>query len=436
MNNESSPNPNRFLVATVGGAPEPLVASLLHWHPLRVIFIVSRETRSLIEDQIVPLVRVVGWPDFDAGRWESFEITDAQDYSRTFDQLRRLDTRVAEWQRNHRNTEIIADFTGGTKAMSAALALAAGRWPCRVSYVGGTERTKDGVGVVASGKEQIVHAQNPWNTLGILALDEARLLLEKHSFGAAASLLRSALIRVSDPARKDELNAVATLADALADWDRFQHRSALEKLEKLTRHTNNLETALGREAAQRLLQNADHLRSHLKKLINTPSNNGQIGLSRELIFDLLANAQRRLDEERWDDATARLYRVLEAIAQLQLIGYGYCDTGSVPVDKLPEPLRTQLQTAADNGVVKLGLQDAWRLLALLNNAVGLKFQKSDLADRTRSPLTARNQSILAHGFAPVSGTTATNLFDAALQLLGIGKAELPQSPVMTIHSQT
>lgn len=47
-----------------------------------------------------------------------------------------------------------------------------------------------------------------------------------------------------------------------------------------------------------------------------------------------------------------------------------------------------------------------------------------------------NQSILAHGFAPVSGTTATNLFDAALQLLGISKAELPQSPVVAIHSQT
>jgi hypothetical protein len=33
----------------------------------------------------------------------------------------------------------VTDITGGTKARTAGLALAAIRWPCRISYVGGTE---------------------------------------------------------------------------------------------------------------------------------------------------------------------------------------------------------------------------------------------------------------------------------------------------------
>ncbi|OQX91368.1 MAG: hypothetical protein B6D58_08485, partial [candidate division Zixibacteria bacterium 4484_95] len=53
--------------------------------------------------------------------------------------------------------DIVIDLTGGTKQMSAALALAATEQGLKVSYVGGEERTKDGLGTVVSGTEKIYY---------------------------------------------------------------------------------------------------------------------------------------------------------------------------------------------------------------------------------------------------------------------------------------
>jgi len=59
----------------------------------------------------------------------------------------------------------VADFTGGTKTMSVALALATVQAVGRYTYVGGTERTKDGPGMVVDGKERMLHQANPWDAL-------------------------------------------------------------------------------------------------------------------------------------------------------------------------------------------------------------------------------------------------------------------------------
>lgn len=419
----------RLLLATVGGAPEPVAASLLHWRPARALFIVSPQTHDSVVRDILPKVHADGWADFDAGRYDLHEIPDAQNLTGIVHQLRALDDRVAAWQSDNANAEIIADLTGGTKAMSAALALAAGRWPCRISYVGGAERTKDGVGVVVSGKEQILRSQNPADALGLLALDTARELLLHHAFAAAATLLQDALRRVTDSARKAELAAVLILAQALADWDRFQHRDARNKLQELPRHAHNLEAALGLQPARRILAGCQRLEPHLTTVAESKTPTGQPAVSRALVLDLLANARRRLDEQRWDDATARLYRALEATAQLHLAERDVPDTGAVPLDRVPEPLRGEFALHGEGGNVKLGLQDAWRLLQSLDPTAAGPFVAANLADRERSPLAARNQSILAHGFAPVSETPTRALFDAALQVVGATAAELPTLPL-------
>ena len=199
-----------LLIATVGGSPEPLAASLLHWRPARAFLVVSTETKQSVADKIAPAVQGAGWPDFDAGRYDLVEVFDAQDFESIVAALRKLDERTGDWLRDHPGSEVIADFTG-TKAMTAGLALTATRWPCQISYVGGTERTKDGVGVVVSGKEQIVHTQNPWDALGYLATEQAIVLFNNGNFSAAARLLEATRDRVTDLSRKREFQAFATL---------------------------------------------------------------------------------------------------------------------------------------------------------------------------------------------------------------------------------
>jgi len=416
-----------LLIATVGGAPEPVVASLLYWRPVRAIFVVSPETRDSVAERIVPAARSSGLSDFDSGRYDLHEVKNAQDYTALVDDLRLLDDRIAAWQRDHPGAKIIADFTGGTKAMSASLALIAGHWQCIVSYVGGTERTKDGVGIVVSGKEQIVHFQNPADALGLSALDTARELLRLHSFSAAAAILDRVLHRVTSPSRKAELSAVSTLAQALAQWDRFEHQGALTNLGKLQRRQHDLEAALGVEAARNVLSACRQLQVHLEKLLEHKDCHSQTTISRSLILDLLANAGRRIEECRWDDATARLYRAIEATAQLHLADLGIA-TEAVPLERIPTPLRDEFAPRATGETAKFGLQEAWRLLNELRPETAKAFFESGLGEKEKSPLTSRNQSILAHGFAPVSEKVTRALWTAALAIAEVKENELPKSP--------
>lgn len=93
----------------------------------------------------------------------------------------------------------------------------------------------------------------------------------------------------------------------------------------------------------------------------------------------------------------------------------------------PSPLRKTWNPRAEEGVVKLGLQDAYALLGALNNPLGAKFQNAKLND-PKSPLTARNRSILAHGFARVSLEVFERLWEAALNLANCQEADLPSFP--------
>ncbi len=416
---------SRLLIATIGGSPEPLAASLLHWRPVRSIFVVSPETKEAVNKQISPAVQKGGWPDFDAGRYDLTEISDAQDFSSIVTTLRNLDERIARWLRDHPDSEVIADFTGGTKAMTAGLALTAARWPCQISYVGGTERTKDGLGTVLPGREQIVHAQNPWDALGYLAVEQAKVLFNHSDFSAASRLLETTRNKTSDETRKREIQAFCILCQALDAWERFQHKEALAKIQHLERTWNDLIAAIGQTAAHALNGWIKQAKQQLESLTSGREIN-----SSALVTDLFANAARRVAEGRYDDAVARLYRAIEALAQARLGDRGYIDTSYVPVEKIPEPLKSEWQTRAVDGHLKLGLQDDYRLLAVLGDEIATRFKELELDDPRRSLLVSRNGSILAHGYAPVSEQTAEKLLKAAGRLPGLESAALAGFPTL------
>ena len=143
-----------LLVCTVGGSAEPIVATLKRWNPVRIQFVPTSETREQIETRILPMARSEG-VSIDPGRYDVVQLPDGQDFATCVNTLRLLQPVVDEWLSRGEKYQVVADFTGGTKCMSAALALQAHRWRCVFSYVGGSERSKDGVGVVVSGKEQV-----------------------------------------------------------------------------------------------------------------------------------------------------------------------------------------------------------------------------------------------------------------------------------------
>lgn len=419
----SASNTSTLLICTVGGSPEPIVAALKQWRPVRVRFVHTPQTKDDVATKVIPKAREEG-VDLDAGRYDLLELPDGQDLASCLDHLRQLTSVVSEWAVRGADFHVVVDFTGGTKCMSAAVGIQASRWPCVFSYVGGSERTRDGVGVVVSGSEKIVHQINPWDALGHQAIEDFVVLFDQRAFLAAANVAAVTTRRVSRGDRKRELAVLEQLAKALDAWDRFDHTTSKNLLESVAKSANDLRGALGSGRGNRVLAGAGHLASHLGELCQaTPP-------SRHHVLDLLANAKRRKDEGRVDDAVARLYRATEAIAQVVLKGHhGIESTEKVPLERVPEALRAEWGSQAKEGVVKLGLQEAYRLLASLNDPIGAKFHGAGLSERT-SPLAARNRSILAHGFERVSDAVFDKLWASALRLADVDAASLPSFPTL------
>lgn len=423
-----------LLICTVGGSPEPIVKALTHWRPIKVWFVPTAQTKRCIEHDsvdrtgktipsILGAARAAEFP-LDAGRYDIHELSDGEDLALCLTELQRLTGDVERWVKRGEDFNVVVDFTGGTKCMSAAVSLQASRWPCVFSYVGGAQRTKDGVGVVEPGHERVVHHANPWDALGYRAVEDYVVLFDRHAFLAAANVAAATMRRVSRPDRKRELASLEQLAKALDAWDRFDHATSKNLLESVNKSANDLRAVLGATRGDRVLAGAAQLVEHLGQLGEAPTP------SRHHVLDLLANAKRRKNEGRFDDAVARLYRALEAIAQVALKeAHGVESTEKVPLAQVPESLRTMWAARANDGVVTLGLQDDYALLAALGDPVGAKFQDAEL-NGIKSPLVARNRSILAHGFERVSESVFDRLWTAALSLANVDMARLPTFPVL------
>ena len=421
-----------LLIASVGGAPQPIVASIKHWEPARTIFIVSTDSRDCVtEDKEKPCILTSlknnGIADFN-GRFDCFPISDPQNYTELVSELRKLDIRIINFRKDHPEHKIVVDFTGGTKAMSAALALIASRWEnCEISYVGGTSREKNGVGIVVDGKEQISHAQNPWQAFGYLVEEQARQLCNEGNFSAAKRLLEPARNAVQSP-RKEELQAMISLCEFFEAWDTFRHGDALEKTSTIKKQWNNF--TFDDDTKSHLLKWLKEQTPLLEKMLSDSDSEEKRTL---LAIDIIANAYRRMKQGAYDDAVARFYRGTEAFAQAKLFKHGFTETNAVPLAQLPDSLKSEWSSRLpkERDYLKLGLQDDYALLAALGDDTGETFKKIGLGDPEKSPLVARNNSILAHGFQPVGHKTAKNLFKSVLNLIRKDENELLTFPEIT-----
>ncbi len=302
--------------------------------------------------------------------------------------------------------------------MSAALALVARPWKCRFSYVGGELRNKDGVGTVESGSERVVHSANPWDALGYQAVEDAVTVFNHGGYGAAAHLLDVAVRNARQPDIKRALATLKAVVDAYAAWDRFDHREAAQRFADALKNRNDLAAIFPHEWSSLL----GRLEQHHERVAQLSARNEPTA---EWVRDLLHNARRCAAGHRFDEAVARLYRACEALAQIRLRGqYGIPDAKAVRPTQLPDALRTEWAgRGRDDGSFALGLQDAYRVLREFHDELGRRFLELGLADDQKSPLVARNQSILAHGFQPVGEGVYNQLHEKLCCLLSPGDAD-------------
>ena len=307
-------------------------------------------------------------------------------------------------------SDIVVDFTRGTKAMSAALVLAAlGRDIPVLRYVHSERR--DERGMVTPGTEKIGQIKTNLATER-RRLDQAERLMSHGDFGAVIELLpdfQGPFAGLFSEQFRIEAEALLSAAHIYAAWDRLDYKAAVEELDRrgimtkdAGRFAPTLEMGTWLKGLGQKLKRFDYsaMAAHL----------------RVLACDLLANAERRLRDQQFEDALIRAYRVLELIGQIRLFDQNY-DSAALPQgDAVIMEFRGKLKKkkSSDFSIdAKTGkLQASRYLVARLLKELG-----DELADRllafddrhSESQTRRRNDSILTHGFTAMAPPEAVPL---------------------------
>lgn len=401
----------RGMVVTVGTSPEPLIKTINEHKPESVLFIISGDSEKTVEESVLPKIRLKK-PSY-------CRLTDEQRLDSCY---KEINERIVNWFRefNLKPEQVFIDYTGGTKAMSAALTLTAVDNSIeRFTYVGGNKRDDNNRGIVKTGHERIESTRNPHRARARQEIEQANLLLKNFYAGPAARVLKEAQ-SICDDEHKSSLCAYVKLTEALDYADRFRFGDAAKAFDKCRRE----------------LQLPQVFDQEVYKSMNSHSERWQ-GIKDEtldkkvVLLELLANAERRAKQERYDDAVGRLYRAVELNGQIGAESLGV-KSGKLDLEcsfhstEEREAVKRELKLGkpGEDGKYKLGIQKLYRLLELEKvNGYG------DIYSQLEAHLTVRNQSLLAHGLQPVSKDTFDKFWIDTLKALGIKKdTELPRWP--------
>lgn len=415
------------LLISVGGTPEPIAYSINHHRPEKVIFFASQSSRGEIQSKVRPLV---GHP------WADQEIittSDPQDLTGCMEALvASLHDKLAVLGLTVE--DLLVDYTGGTKTMSAALVLATIHEPVRYSYVGGRVRTKEGLGVVLDGSEAVVTSHNPWD---VLAVDLRRRLSRQFNhgrFAEARETAAEAFARVG-PRLHGFYGQCIKLCEAYQAWSGFQYVQAQPLLEQAVSELGKYADASGEESLRRFVHQLEQDRERLRRLVPAFRSVQKSTVSADveglhgLIVDLVAHAIRTVRlARRADDGVARLYSAVEKLAKVELAAKGINNSAAGP-EQIPEALRAvylQKYIDPESGALKFGLRASYELLEALGHPLGLRYR--DHAPELDKLLGVRNGSLMVHGWTPIKDETFERMLEIILIFLNIEETELPALP--------
>lgn len=397
----------RLMIMSLGGSPEPLRKSIAEYKPEHIIFFASQDSILKSGDvlqQADPRLKVKS------------EITeDPNSLFECYKTARRCVDRATLL--GIPDNEIVIDYTGGTKVMTASLILATVGCPYRFNYVGGDLRTKSGLGVVENGYERMCDEMNPWSVFAEEERRQVVLLFNRHRYCSVGEIIRMASTRNLPVEIADYFDFVQYLAEGFLCWEQFNHKKAAESL---ATGMKNLETYLRNHHDsqwQYFKENLRQCRERLGEILRKTRNLQKF--NPVLIDDLLNNARRRIASGSYDDAAARIYRALELYGQLIFEEVTGCSNSNVNMDKIPEVIRDEfLQKYSDpqNAIIKLPLQATFRFLQVLDHEAGNRFFQN--LEEIKKIQSNRNESILAHGIKPVTENAVKKIFQVVSDFTG------------------
>ena len=343
------------LLCTVGGSHQPVLKAIEASDPVHVCFFCSgrdpvtgrmgsvsqvtgpgKVIKADLRDKAPTLPNIPALAGLGADAFETVTVS-ADDLDQAFfamrDAILNLAIRFPE-------AHLVADYTGGTKTMTAALVCAAMESDrVELQLVAGARPDLDRV---SDGTEQAVTA-----SVARFRLERAMAphlaAWSRFAYREAAEGLDRIRAAVNAPDRL-RLESARTLSRALAHWDDFNHADALALVQPYAGHVADSYPRM--LPVLRLLARSDeHKASDKRDAVR--------------LFDLWLNAERRAAQGRFDDAVARAYRLIEWTAQWQLRTILGIDTADFPADRLPEGSRTR---PGRDGKIKIGLYEAWQVI--------------------------------------------------------------------------
>ena len=420
------------LVLSCGGSPEPLIFSINKLEPDFIYFLCSNDSEKEVEE-------IIKNSNFSKEKYSIKIVNDHESLDDCFAKSREI---IKELEKDYENIHI--DFTGGTKPMVASLVLAAIGEECSYSYVGTEDlegRDKNGLGIVQDGFEKIKEQKDPYDVFAVIEFEKGMDFFNRYQFGAAYTNFDEAIKKLESENLKKLTYLYLDIVDVYSKWDKFNNKTddgrvLISKLNKIQNSINNSSNI------------KDYLNDNHPNFISQINENSEflkLKLSRKgrikpddipyYLSDLLNNAHRRIEEDKYDDAVARLYRSIELIAQLKLCDYGVIDEKNLIINsefKINKLSISNLENIKVNEFVQgfssynnyrknfpLALKNSYKLLCLM----GCDFAEEYLNDEDiNNNIRSRNGSILAHGLNSINEDKANELYS---QVLGYAKKAFP-----------
>lgn len=296
---------------------------------------------------------------------------------------------------------VLLDATGGTTPMRLGAALAAMTRGISMVHQRVPQVYENGRWERDPSREvEVAPMGNPLEATGLLREGQAVELFNRRDYGAAALVFGDVAAKVSGVERGHYYRGLLLLAEGYAAWDVADYGTALGRLRDARGElgVGFSETVLSERAGTLV----DRISVHLPFLGKVRGR-----LSAESVVDMLENARRRIvDQRRFDDGVARLYRTLEMWHQWRL-SRNSISTAGVDWSKVDEKVRERFlnETGLKEPPRELGLRYARILDFILDG--GTPEDDATLRDL----LQKRNHSILAHGMEPMNEKAAARFLE-------------------------
>ena len=207
-----------YLIVSVGTSYEPIVLNISLLKPQQILFLYTDKTKKYL-DKIVKTCRL---------ELSSILMHRVHD-TNPLDIYREIKHAFLEWGRPE---QMYIDFTGGTKSMSAAAAMAGAMVNVQLVYIGTSDYLAD-FRKPMPGSEEFYYIANPLRVFGDLEIEKAVILFDEKNFAGAREKLEELKERVPDPSTRQQLNFLYLLAGAYEQWDSLDFCRAYESMQKL-----------------------------------------------------------------------------------------------------------------------------------------------------------------------------------------------------------